>query len=164
MDWHVAEPGPRKRRPQTERDTRVKLHCSVALTALCGLATYGDCAVWPLAVCTLQRSAYAGSKPNRKKHLKLSTVARHRHAASRFERIHVRSYTLEDQISSLRVRRGAPCAGLPPKIATKGGLKRSSSARSQTFCSARSPPPCSEVEGDAARNGLRGVEAGDACG
>ena len=71
-------------------------------------------------VCTLQRSAYAGSKPNRKKH----SVARHRHAASRFERIHVRSYTLEDQISSLRVRRGAPCAGLPPKIATKGGLKR----------------------------------------
>lgn len=150
MDWHVAEPGPRKRRPQ--RDTRVKLHCSVALTALYGLATARSAA------------AYAGSKPNRKKALKLSTVARHRHAASRFERIHVRSYTLEDQISSLRVRRGAPCAGLPPKIATKGGLKRSSSARSQTFCSARSPPPCSEVEGDAARNGLRGVEAGDACG
>ena len=112
MDWHVAEPGPRKRRPQTERDTRVKLHCSVALTALCGLATARSAA------------AYAGSKPNRKKARKLSTVARHRHAASRFERIHVRSYTLEDQISSLRVRRGAPCAGLPPKIATKGGLKR----------------------------------------
>ena len=82
----------------------------------CALRT-GDCAVTSAA-------AYAGSKPNRKKALKLSTVARHRHAASRFERIHVRSYTLEDQISSLRVRRGAPCAGLPPKIATKGGLKR----------------------------------------